>query len=375
MRSPRPLEAAFVQELLIRTRPTSVVGLRATLAQRTRYHMKARLYERGILKDRYIPDPAGVGRPIVVFGLAETYAEGSEVARRAWAANRHAIHLWAADGWQMGVFVAGTRREAQALCTSLDPSHALRSEFVLACDSRRATIPVFFDFEGAWARAMGLPGVRGYPRAMPSSTFTERPEPPALTAPDQRAIDALLARPFATSSGAPGRAWWRRPALAPREHRLLADGLVEFRTVLDPVECRRWIRGFYSEMVWVAGRLKEGATAERLFTAVVRAGVLPFFFASDGSSSLLAYLSGRGGAQDLPDTPSGPELLPALRASLEGIVVFRERLDLLRTALDLRFDRLGCAPRSGSASLPTEAEGVPPSASSSDPSSPARSPG
>lgn len=340
MRSPGSAEAVFVQELLARRLPTKSFGSAPPMAQRTRYNVKARLYERRILEDRYVPDTVALGRGLVVLAVAEIYADRSGIAQRAWEAMPAAIHIVVAEGWQLGVFVLEAGAPVERLREQLNPSASLRSEMLLACDPHQSTIPAYFDYEGAWARTFALEGLRTYPRSFPSSTFTESATRRSLNPRDRAALGALLRRPFELPSRRGDASWLRRAAMAPREHRLLADGLVEFRSFVNPAESHRWIRGFPPEMVLVMGRFSDRADPERLFSDLVEAGVLPFLFASDGQRALFGYLAeAEDGAEDRDGAPR-PGSLVDLSPTLRDIIVLRGRLGSIRTAVNQRFDRL-----------------------------------
>lgn len=340
MRSPRPDEAIFVQDLLARTRPAPSSGLRTSLAQRTRFNVKSRLYERRILDDRYVPDPAGLGLPFVVTALAEGYAERAELTRQAWAEHPSVVHLVIAEGWQLGVFLLDGLPSVERLRASLNPTNSLRSLHLVACDSRRRSIPVYFDFEGAWVQAMHLPGLVAYPQGLPSSTFTEGERRVSLSPRDRAALDGLLGPPLEASKAS----WLRRATTAPRETRLLEDGLVGFRTFLNPVECPKWVRDFHTEIVCLLGTFRERATPEGLFADLVHAGVLPAMFASDGERVVFALLSGEAGRADRQAGTSGTTLPQLLAPTLGDIVVLRERLDQASIPVNQRFDRFRRTP-------------------------------
>lgn len=340
MRSPGSAEAIFVQELLARRLPTKSFGSAPSMAQRTRYNVKSRLYERRILEDRYVPDPVALGRGLVVLAAAETFADRAEIAQRAWQASPELVHLVVAGGWQLGVFVLEADARVELLRERLDPSASLRSELLLACDPRRSTMPVYFDYEGAWARTFGLEGLRSYPRSLPSSTFTESPTRPSLDPRDRAALGGLLRRPFEPSSRRGEASWLRSVAIAPRELRLLADGLAEFRSFVNPAECQKWVRGFPSEVVLVVGRFSGRTVPESLFADLVEAEILPFLFATDGRQALVGYLTGGRGGTAAGEGVTRPGGLPEIATHLSDMVVLRERLVATRSVVNQRFDRL-----------------------------------
>lgn len=190
-------------------------------------------------------------------------------------------------------------------------------------------------------QSMHLAGLKSYPRGLPSSTFTDGGAGSSLNSRDSAALDSLLGRPFGERRDGHPSSWLRRIAYAPRQRRLLADGLVDFRTFLNPVECRKWVRTFPSDIVCVVGNLKDSATPEKSFVDLVQAGVLPFLFASDAKRVVFAFLTDRGEEGDLVGSPSSPGVVRALDHSLADIVALREALDFTTTAVNQRFNRPG----------------------------------
>lgn len=348
MRSPGSAEAVFVQELLARRLPTKSFGSAPSMAQRTRYNVKSRLYERRILEDRYVPDPAALGRGLVVLAAAETFADRAKVAAGNWETLPELVHLIVAEGWQLGAFLLNSTGDVEGLRNALNPTASLRSLYLVACNVRQRSLPVYFDYEGAWAQALGVPGLRAYPRSLPSSSYTESGPSAPLNAKDRATLGALLQRPFGPSPGGDGASWLRRAAVGAREHRLLADGLVEFRSFLNPAECGRWVREFPSEMVCVAGRLVDRTVPEALFSELVGSGVLPFLFGVDAERAVFAYLTGGEAGAARREPPAAPGDGPEPPSRLIDVVVLRSQLDRTSTPVNQRFDRLDTARRATS---------------------------
>jgi hypothetical protein len=299
-----------------------------------------RLYALGVVKERSIPDPAALGHPQVLFASAELFADRIEEATESWRAETSALHLLAAPERLFGVFVSRDSAHSAALRDRLNNARSVRSTICLECDSRNASVPVFFDFEEAWVRTTGLPGVVRYPRPLPSSTASEQSNPIALDRQDRRILEGMLSRPFVPGPKAGLFTRLRRFPEEARERRLQKDGVIEFRTLLDPVACAGWSESFPQSMVSISGTLLGGRTPKDFFYELIReAGVAPFLYATNASQVLFQYLS-LGVRTNAEDSPSVvPPIVPIVRRSLEGVVVMREDLSGVKTVIDHRYDR------------------------------------
>jgi hypothetical protein len=282
-----------------------------------------RLYALGVVKERSIPDPAALGHPQVLFASAELFADRIEEATESWRAETSALHLLAAPERLFGVFVSRDSAHSAALRDRLNNARSVRSTICLECDSRNASVPVFFDFEEAWVRTTGLPGVVRYPRPLPSSTASEQSNPIALDRQDRRILEGMLSRPFVPGPKAGLFTRLRRFPEEARERRLQKDGVIEFRTLLDPVACAGWSESFPQSMVSISGTLLGGRTPKDFFYELI----------------LFQYLS-LGVRTNAEDSPSVvPPIVPIVRRSLEGVVVMREDLSGVKTVIDHRYDR------------------------------------
>ncbi|MCI4348312.1 MAG: Lrp/AsnC family transcriptional regulator [Thermoplasmata archaeon] len=313
---------------------------RTNVPKRTRYSVIERLRAGGVIKERSVPDPAVLGRPIVVFAVAEVFADRIAEAAASWRTEVETVHLWVARDKLLGMFFARDATAAESLAARLNPPGVARAVFVMVCDSRRGSIPVFFDYEGEWVRATGLPGTRTYPHSAPSSSASHGDLVPPLARSDEQTLRSMLVRPFAPALSGGHLSNLRRLGGIAREKRLQHDGMVEIRSILDPAACANLWSRFFQSVVIVHGRLLEGKTPEQFFGELLGRGRLaPFLFATDERNVLFCYLSGGGEPPSPPSADSPPPVLSVIRGFLTRVVVNREDLGELATIIDHRYDR------------------------------------
>lgn len=308
--------------------------------RRTRYNIIERMNSRRILKTREIPDPAILGRPLVAFALGEAHADRVEKITEKWCEDRSAVLLWIAHERLFGVNFCTSQADVEALQSRLTGDHGLREVNILVADSRQESVPVFFDFEGAWSSFSHRNRYIHYPHGLPLTTAVGGGTPDHLSPADATAVSKILlgAAPDSMRSGAAsarGGFMSRR-----RETRLHADGVVESRTLLDPAACARWTDDFYRSIVLVRGSLLTSPGAAPLFRDLVNvAEVAPFLYATDGPSVLFGYLSGRKNAEVPVANQSAPRLPSIVRTYLRDVSVARYDVIELQSPIDHRYER------------------------------------
>jgi hypothetical protein len=333
-------EAIAVADLLAGAHPHAGRPVHGPIPRRTRQAIRQRLVAREVIKERYLPDPAVLGRPLVTFAIAQPFAEKHVEAVRAWRSLDSAVDVWSGQNALFAVFFLAGLQELDALRAQLDKPQLHQTLYFLNCDSRDASVPVFLDYEAAWVRITGLDGTLAYPRALPSSSLADVDRPASVPRADREALRSLVLQTpeVGLESGSGG--WMKGPAKGMRERRLLRQGMVEFRSFLDPVECSRWASNFPDAVVFVRGTLFGGTGPEALFRALVEeCGVSPFLFATDGKAVLFCCLSDH--RRDSREPPSSRRVptLEVMQRFLRQIVVARELLDTLTPVVDHRYDR------------------------------------
>jgi hypothetical protein len=263
------------------------------LPRRTRQTVLQRIYQRGWVHDRYVPSPALVGRPHVTFALAQPFSEDVVRAAQRWQRASGGVLLWVSPETLFGVYFSRDVRARSRLVESLTASVKERTEIVLSVDLREQSVPVYFDFEAAWNRVAGRAGAISYPHSLAGTgVHPDRPESEPPSARAYRSLSELVARPFPSGRFVPSGMGASLHLGGVPEQRYLRHGWVERRTFLEPTEVARWVSDFPRRLAFVHGELLPGATAPRLFRALVEGcRINPFLYVTDDRHVLLATFS------------------------------------------------------------------------------------
>lgn len=345
MRSLTPAEARVVGALLDTGAMTNQERIaRTRIPPRTFETASQRLLTAGIVYDRYVPNPTRFRFPAVGFALARPFVERAADVERRWAGFPGNVVLWRSPDWIFGVFFRSLAPSASSLAEVLvRPGESSRA-FCLEVDARDPQVPVYFDFEGAWAALTATAPSAGYPRPLPGAG-EPLGGPPGSRSPDaDRVVGWTLARrPVTLDNGAAGPRR-RSPRFFPRpERRALSRGWVEHRVFLDVTRIPATPGGSVAGVAWVLGRLRTGRTPERLFAALRGRGRLaPFLFATDERQVVVGALA-RAEAHTGSSDPGGAEGTAAhgiLPEYLEEIELARSPLAAVTAVRDHRYDLL-----------------------------------
>jgi hypothetical protein len=339
MRGVTRAEALLVQELLAGVAEGS---LTRAIARRTRQTARQRLYVREWVRDRYVPDFAALGRPLLTFAIAAPFSEELFPTLQRWRAQPENVLLWAGTSAVFGVFASPPRPTPPPWHTALFDTPAFETCYVLLADARNASVPVFFDFEAAWVNAVGLPGAVSYPQPVPRGSHSSGAEEEDPLSPSERAAAMrLVMRPFVPQPPGGPSAPSGGILVGMADRRCLREGRVAFRSFLDPSAVARSITGFPGQCVLLHGSLRAGAHPAGLFHALVSStAARPFLFATDGQQLLMAALAAPGLRHDGAAPSAATPAMEVVQRFLSHIVVHREPLDALQTVVDHRYDRL-----------------------------------
>jgi hypothetical protein len=335
MRSITEGEAVAIRALLA-SQPTSErKRIRETgLGSRTFERIRKRAYSSGWVFDRFVPDPSRTGFESVYFIMAQPFAENLEGIQNKWKDISSNVLLWRWPETIFGVFFSSDSRER--FLAGLDPPMG-RSETFMVSSPTKGHIPVYFDFEAAWARLTRQRGTLAYPHPLPAVP-AEDEESSGKQRPYRESIAGLLARPF--RSGAENAPLHVSPFFFPRSYQhLLGTGLVERRTILDPQNVPPFRGRSIERVAFVQGELLSPGTEDALFRMLMAIHVTPFLFASDSSRVLLATLS-PAPTDSEPTSGRPPAVLANLRRYLNGIQIVREPVPALTVVVNHRYDRL-----------------------------------
>jgi hypothetical protein len=317
--------------------------LKAAQVPRSTYHaVRRRAYEEGWLRDRYVPHPVPIGRPVVAFFLVRPYADRSEELLRALEAQAGTVVLWNGSQVVLAVLFLTKPAEASRLATKLATDRLCPPPVVVATPVSGPSVPVYFDFEGLWCNLAGLAGTLAYPHGLGGGIETD-PEANGSATPSSHqwwAISELVLRPFALATPQRGGHLVGPFGLPFSQRKILQRGWVVHRTILDPSRLPAYQGRAADQVVLITGTPRSGARPDQLFATLTRESrVFPFLFAVAPDRWILGALGG--------SAPPPPELqrvrrpvLPTLREYLEGIEIVQEPAAGFRTTVDHRYDRL-----------------------------------
>ncbi len=304
---------------------------RCGLPRSTYQDTKRRVYARGLVSDRYVPNPLVFGRPFATLALARPFAEEMGDWAHRWSKARGATVVWKGLQTLFGVFLhAGPQPEIPSLSPHAGGSESPPTEN-LTVDLRRPSLPVYFDFEGAWSRFVGGRELWNYPR--PLAPHSGRASDGVSKG--AREIARSLVHRTEPSSGSERPPHLLGPvSLPPSSRRLIARGWVGWRSFprLQPIRLENGAR--LDSMVLISGEVREGHRMSELFRALVGGErSFPFLMAGDDRRIILGFLSAR--------TPPGQERFGnpggLLTQYLAKLSVAREPMEDVLPLVDHRY--------------------------------------
>lgn len=344
MRALTEAEGRVIAVLLGSTATNERDRLQRLRVPRSTYHAaRRRAYAEGWLRDRYVPNPARFGFPIVTVAVVRPFADrtGSLVDR--WSRNPANVAAWLGPQAALGVFFHPDASAAERFSASTAEGELGTPVTVIPATSTSPELPVYFDYEGLWAHLAGLEGTATYPNGLGGPIGKEGPTASQLRH-RQWSTSELVQRPFRAEAEGRGGHLVGPFGLPFSQLRALRDGWVTHRVFLDPSRVPPYHGRSADQVVLISGSLRKGARPEQLFASLTReCRVFPFLFATHDGRALLGAL-GRGAANGrAPTEPSEADrrpVLPTIQEYLEGIQVLQEPAAMFRTVVDHRYDRV-----------------------------------
>lgn len=314
------------------------------IARSTYYAVRRRAYQEGWLKDRYIPDPAFLRRPFATFVVARPFAERYQDIAQPLPNIGAPPVLWASPQLAFAVFFHGDPEGGAAAVERWKKNDLIASEVGVSTDLRGPSVPVYFDFEGAWDHMAQVTGTLAYPHGLGGNVAADE-EPTPLTPHSSWALSNLLARPFRIQEGEADGHQTGVFGLPFSERRLLTRGWVTHRVLLNPSRVPAYPGRAGDRLFLIAGTPRAHARPETLFQRLTReCRVFPFLYVVGEDRWLLGALGGDAAPADEADDRRGRvPVLPTLTEAMEAIQIFQEPLSSLSLISDHRYDLL--APR------------------------------
>lgn len=315
------------------------------LASSTYHAARRRAYDEGWVRDRYVPDPVAFGATAVTFVIGRPYAEEIQAVARRWSVTESAAVVWTGTPLAFGTFFHPNAAIARRATDRLLRALPMRDASVLTVDLTQARVPVYFDFEGGWARLAGVPISAGYPFGIGhGAIFGDEGASARRPVPDRWRASALelLQAPF---DDAPGISRWLASGGVDRRQRgLLEDGYLRPRAFLDPAAIPEYRGRYIDQFLLVTGESRERTDPTMLLDELRTVHhASPFLFASEGRRVLLGLLGHSGPrapsapSSDSPAAPVGALLKETFSRWLCRVDLFREEAPTLRTVVDHRY--------------------------------------
>ena len=305
--------------------------IRVSGVPRTTYQaIRRRAFLSGWLYERYVPSPKAVGASGVSISLAQPFSERWAGVVRSWRATPETVVLFASAETLLRVSydyqpAGGGRGGAPQ-----PDDDWFRRSWTIRVPGVGSSVPVFFDFEGAWARRVGSRTTVSYPQGLPESI-------PTTAGPNRLELADLLLRPFSTLGSDSPIVRLSGVYLARRQRRLLERGFAAHRVFPSLSDLPPYRGGRAERVVFLSGLLRDGETLERL-RGRLDAGrpVAPFLAAEGGGRVLFGMLA----PSPAREPSAAPPLLRVFEEALREIEIVREPVDTLFPVVDHRYDRL-----------------------------------
>lgn len=342
MRSLTEAEATVIAALLAARPERERERLRQLgIPRSTYYAVRRRAYLEGWLKDRYIPDPSYLGRPYATFVVARPFAERVPELGRALPKIGAPTILWASPQLAFAVLFHAQPADAKQALDRWHQQQLIASEVTVSADVRGPTVPVFFDFEGAWDHMTRVTGTLAYPHGLGGGSLTEEEHAP-LSPHTMWALSNLLSRPFRPSEDSNDGHQTGVFGLPFSERRLLTKGWVTHRVLLNPSRVPAYSGRGGDRVFLIVGTPHAGARPEQLFAKLTReCRVFPFLYVVGRERWLIGALGGDPSPPDASDDRRDRvPVLPTLTESIGGIQIFQEPLSALALISDHRYDQL-----------------------------------
>ncbi len=300
--------------------------------------VRQRALDSGWLRERFVPHPSLLGLDVVRVSLWKPFAEYRDQCLSEMLQRPGLVNLWASGEMLFSIeFDVADQRpssnheDAQGIRGSVP---RLAQAWTVTARISPDSIPIYFDFAGAWSRFTRDSPAPGYPMGLlPLDASTLRGV--GHSDPTLFEVRELLVRPHRTQSGT--SAWIggfrRRHTRLQRE--LLRQKCV-FRRVLPrfqdipPFEGRR-----VTTFRFVTGKrvARSGSMVARI---MAEANLHPFFAAMDESRVILALVS--SDRDDTGRTDSPP--VPVFAEELRQIEITSESVYSMLPLVDHRYERL-----------------------------------
>ncbi len=328
MRSLTASEARVLQVLLAGVPGGEEDAIRLSGIPRTTYQtIRRRAFLADWLHERYLPSPAAVRSVSITFGLLQPFAEQRLELIQRLRDDPSVVVLWASPETVFSVrFDPAPENNGHR---EAGPAGELRRAWRITASGDPESLPVYFDYEGAWAGRTGDGAPITYPRGLPAGAGSA--PPPVAT------VRSLLVHPLEALAETGPALRLSSSFLSRRQRLLLRQGWLVRRILPVLAEIPPYRGSRDERVVFVSGQLQDGWTLPRLRSRLFQeAGVAPFLAAGGEGRALFAMLS------PAPERIARRtrSVLGLLEDGIRQIEVVREPIDTFFPVIDHRYDRL-----------------------------------
>jgi hypothetical protein len=292
---------------------------------------RRRLLAEGWMSEVLVPNPGPAGFHAVEFRLARPPASSRASLMDRWEKDPDCTVLWSGVHAVFGIFFRRSGGDGRKNATKPAPDG---NDVTITVGRGSGSVPAYFDYAGLWATFGDESPPPGYPRGLdftsgiPSSGGARR----------RHALRAAALHELP----APGSGWLDRLRWARSQRPLLAEAILQRRTVLLPerVPPRKGRR--IGELIFIWGPSRRDRSPHELVSRLVReCGVGPFLAAEAQGTVLLAGLGQlRSSSPGRVPVPSARRpVLPLLLEYLEPAEVLVEPIEAVQARIHHRYPR------------------------------------
>jgi hypothetical protein len=306
------------------------------LSPRTYETARRRIFAAGWVYERFVPDPLAWGWSAMQFTVVQPGAGRESLWSDRLSKPSGVFHMWRGENLVFAARLLTDSHNPRPGGPELALAPGAR-RWELTVDLRKPTVPIFFDFEGAWSRIAGSAGPRVYPRPLPRWRAGATPEVLAPASALKRDAGELVRRSFSGSAESGLRGHLGSVVGFRAGRRALHTGIVARRSFLDLSRLPGVGDWRLRSVGFVYGTFESNAVPESLYRDLLHdGGVTPFLFATDEKSLLIGALSPA-------PRPSGPRVrrrtTEIFSERLSNISLVGTPVSSLSAPVDHRYDR------------------------------------
>ena len=343
MRSLTEAEARVIAVLLGAVASQERDRLHRLQIPRSTYHAaRRRAYAERWVEDRYVPDPAELGRPRASFLLFRPFLDKAAELEALLTSDSSLVHLWTSPQVMLAVGFHQTDAQSEKILKAVESRGLASWIFPVVADVTGPGVPVYFDFEGMWGHLADFEGTVSYPLGL-GGAFANGATPREFSDHQRWAAGELVHRPFIAEAQGRGGHLIGPFGLPFSQLKLLRTGAVVYRVFLNVEKLPPYRGRQGAQVVFITGTLRSGAGPEALFSTLTGdCRVFPFLWVVRDERILIGALGAAPSPTSTPAETLAPRrpVMPTLRSSLEGIEVVQESSAQFTAPLDHRYDRV-----------------------------------